>query len=714
MATTPTPEQQAIIEATEGYVRCGAVPGSGKTFCITHRMAHLINDYFVDPSAIVALTFTNKAARSMTHRLKGLVGDEGTCFTGTFHGYCNKILKEEIYRLSWPKTFKMLDKRGQIDLVTDVADELSLSLKDYPAKNYLDDISKYKSSSNYIPYMIGPDKSLLLAQIPKAKTNVEQVIYNYMLKQRDNFALDFHDIIAFAVYILQTYPDALATWQDKCMYLLCDEYQDVNSIQDLLLSLLSGKYHNLTVVGDDDQCIYGWRDSKVDFILDFDKKYPQAHDFYLTENFRSTPEIVAVANSLIQVNQNRLDKAMFTNNPHGPKPVYNNEGTEQEEALWIAYTVERAVEQGKQYSDHAVLVRASSQTRALEEAFMRKKIPYKFLSGAEFYASEEIRTVLAYLSMVYSLNDLDFTYTINRPKRKYGKKSLEKLREYAAQRNLTLMEALSEQIHNGMEKRQAIIDYYNNVMGLHSTYQNYSSKDLANMVLDFGYREALQHDIDQSKLDNVAELLDTIAAMEEDNQENILLSDLLAHFALFTSQDDDNEKNVVKIMTIHTSKGLEFDTVFVNGLVEGQFPSRRLRNQDELEEERRLLYVAITRAKSRLYLSSYDVKAGSFTAEQSSFLRDIDINLLDCINNSTIGAKFSTPTMIPKAQFDVGDMVLHSGFGQGIIIGVDEKNQTYEIKFDNIQETRRIQFRAAMNVLTKLTTTAAIQQYPLP
>ena len=181
MKNTPTIEQQNIINATEGYVRCGAVPGSGKTFCITHRMAHLINDYYVDPSAIVALTFTNKAARSMTHRLKGLVGDEGTCFTGTFHGYCNKILKEEIYRLSWPKTFKMLDKRGQIDLVTEVADRLNLSLKDYPAKNYLDDIAKFKSSAAYIQYMIGHDKSLLLQQIPKAQTNVERVCYNYML-----------------------------------------------------------------------------------------------------------------------------------------------------------------------------------------------------------------------------------------------------------------------------------------------------------------------------------------------------------------------------------------------------------------------------------------------------------------------------------------------------------------------------------------------------
>lgn len=699
-----TKEQQNMIQATEGFVRCGAVPGSGKTFCITKRIAYLVSELYVDPSSIVALTFTNKAARSMTHRLKQMIGDAATCFTGTFHGYCNLILKEEIYHLSYPKTFAILDVKEQIDLIREVAEDLNLSLKDFPAKAYLEDIGKRKNAckGGYIAYMADVDKQPLEKRIAAAKDNFELVYYHYLLKQRDYYALDFHDVIEFAVFILQTYPEVLAKWQEKCMYILCDEYQDVNEKQELLLQLLSGKYQNLTVVGDDDQCIYGWRGSRVEYIVDFNKQYLGARDFFLTENFRSTPEIVAVANSLIGTNQNRLTKTMFTNNPSGKKPVYNHLKTEKDEAAWIADMVLAAVDGGKCFLEHAVLVRSAFQTRALEEAFVRKKVPYKILSGAEFYGSEEIKTVLAYLRAVYTLGDLDFIYTIQRPRRGYGKKSVENLKVYAAQKNITLMEALGEQIAIGIERRQAVIDYYNDMTGLHKVYQEYSSKELANMVLDFGYREFLEQDVDQTKLDNVSELLDTIAALEEENQEIIPLDELLSHFALFSSQDDDTEKNIVKIMTIHTAKGLEFDTVFVNGLVEGQFPSKRLINEEELEEERRLLYVAITRAKSMLFLSSYDAKADNFLTRQSSFLSDIDANLLNCVNGSKIGEGYATLAMLPKAQFKIGDRILHNVFGEGVVTGVDVRAQVYEIKFERIALPRRIQFRADLqNIDTK-------------
>ena len=631
-----TKEQEEIIMATEGYVRCGAVPGAGKTFCITHRMAYLITELYIDPSSIVALTCTNTAASSMTRRLKKMIGDEATCFTGTFHGFCNKILKEEIYRLSYPKTFTILDKKDQIDLIREIAEELQLSLKDFTAKHYMEEIGKFKLSDTYISYMAGPDKAPLLAKIAETTNHIELVYYHYLLKQRDNFVLDFDDIINFAIYILLHYPEALETWQEKCQYILCDEYQDVNDKQEHLLKLLSGKYQNLTVVGDDDQCIYGWRGSKVDYMVGFDKEYPDVRDFYLSENFRSTPEVIAVANSLIAANQHRLVKKMFTNNPTGKKPVYNHLKTESEEALWIADTIRTAVNEGRTYSDHAILVRASSQTRALEEAFIRRKEPYKILNGAQFYSSEEIKTVLAYLRMIYSMNDLDFAWTIQRPRKGFGKKSVATLKNYASERGLTLMEALGEQIREGQIRKPALVEYYKRVMELHETYQNYSSKDLTNLVLDIGYREELQNDVDQTKLDNVSEFLTTVAALEEENKEQIPLEDLLAHFALFSQQDDDTDKDVVRVMTIHTAKGLEFDTVFVNGMVEGQFPSKRLRNEDEFEEERRLFYVAVTRAKKRLYISSYESKGGMFFASQSSFLSDIDIQLLDCINNSKI------------------------------------------------------------------------------
>lgn len=694
-----TKEQEKIIKETEGYIRCGAVPGSGKTFCITYRMAYLIKELCIDPSSIVALTFTNKAAAAMTKRLKKLIGDEATCFTGTFHGYCNKILKEEIYRLSYPKTFTILDKKAQIDLIREVAEELQLSLKDFTAKQYMEEIEKYKIKSGYISYLKGSDKTSLTDAAARANHHIEKVYYHYLLKQRDNYVLDFNDIINFAIYILEHYSDALHTWQEKCQYILCDEYQDVNMKQERLLALLSGTYKNLTVVGDDDQCIYGWRGSKVDYIVDFDSTYPDVRDFYLSENFRSTPEIISVANSLIRANQHRLAKTMFTNNPSGKKPVYNNLKTEQEEALWIAETIASAVKEGKKHSDHAILVRASSQTRALEEAFIRKGIPYKILNGAQFYNSEEIKTVLAYLRMIYSMNDLDFIWTIQHPKKGFGKKSIAALKSYAAQKGITLIEALGEQLEQGMIKKQVLLDYYQSIQKLHETYQDYSSKELVNLVLDIGYRKELENDIDQTKIDNVSEFLVTIAALEEENMEKIPLEDLLSHFALFSQQDDDTEKDVVKVLTIHTAKGLEFDTVFVNGLVEGQFPSKRLRNEDELEEERRLFYVAVTRAKQMLYLSSYQSKGGFFFTAQSSFLGDIDQKLLDCINNSRITVFQQAVPSLPKTYFGVGDRVSHKVFGEGKIIAVDENAQVYKIDFKNVNGIRKLNFRADLEEL---------------
>ena len=367
--------------------------------------------------------------------------------------------------------------------------------------------------------------------------------------------------------------------------------------------------------------------------------------------------------------------------------------------MWIADTINGAKTTGKRYTDHVVLVRAASQTRALEEAFVKKKVPYKILNGAQFYSSEEIKTVLAYLRMVYAMNDMDFVWTVQRPRRGFGKKSVEALKKYAGQKGITLMDALGEQISQGIITKQALVDYYQQMMALHAVCQKLSAKELTKQVLDMGYRAELEQDVDQTRLDNVAEFLSNIAALEEENQEPLPLDELLAHFALFSQQDDDTDEELVRIMTIHTAKGLEFDTVFVNGLVEGQFPSKRLRNQDELEEERRLFYVAITRAKSALYLSSYEEKATSFAARQSSFLSDIDGKLLDCINNSSIGIPGATPAMVAKARFDIGENVMHPGFGAGKIIHVDEVGQVYEIFFEKLNSTRQIMFRAHLEKL---------------
>lgn len=690
----PTLEQQQIIETTEGNIRVGAVPGSGKTYVLTNRIAYLIQELYVEPSSIVAMTFTNKAAGEMKRRLQNMIGDMATCFMGTFHGFCNLFLKEEIHRISYPKTFVILDKRAQLDLIREVAEENQISLKDLKAKDMVDKIAQNKVVTSYLPVLLSMNEELLKRKIEGVSCPEEIVYYHYLKKQRDNYALDFEDMIQMTIYILLEHKDVLEKWQNKCQYVLCDEYQDVNSAQDTLLTLLSGKYHNLTVVGDDDQCIYGWRGSEVDYMVDFEEKHEETQDFTLSENFRSTPEIINVANSLISKNANRLLKTMFTNNLSGKKPVYYVAETLKEEADFIADTILKMKE--NKYSDNAILVRAASQTRALEEAFIRKKVPYKILSGAQFYSSEEIKTVLAYLRLVYALNDLDFVWAIQHPRRGFGKKSMEELKRYAVDKEISLMEALGELIVQKRITKKQIISFYEDMMQLHHTYMNYSAKDIAGKVLDLGYRKELENDVEQTKIDNVTELLHTIAEMEKENIEPLPLEDLLAHFALFSAQDDDTGKNVVKIMTIHTAKGLEFPVVFVPGMVDGQFPSKRLRNRDELEEERRLFYVAITRAKKELYISSYRYKAEGFPMWFSSFMEDIDYPLLE-----HLGARYSAkpkeePPLLEKADFEIGDKVSHPVFGEGTIVNINKQAQYYEIDFPKINGTRQIVFRAKL------------------
>ncbi len=694
-----TAEQKKIIETTEGYQRCAAVPGSGKTFVLTRRIAYLITQLYIEPASIVGLTFTNKAASSMKKRLKDLIGDEANCFMGTFHGFCNMVLKEDIHKLSWPKTFAILDKADQIDLIKEVADELGLTLKDITASDYMEKIGLYKLNPDYIPYMIGEDKEALLHALKDSLSEEKQMIYGYLLKQRDNYVLDFSDLIHFTNYIFLHHQEILEKWQDRCQYVLCDEYQDVNGEQELLLSLISGKFENLFVVGDDDQNIYGWRGSKSDYMIHFDEKYPDVTLFSLTENFRSTPEIIDVANSLVSANQNRLEKQMFTNNDHGPKPIYNEAETQMQEAFWIASTIRDNVQKGRSYKDHAILVRAASQTRALEEAFIAGKLPYKILSGAKFYSSEEIRTTLSYLRMIFSLKDMDFTFTINRPKRKFGKKSLNDLKEEAGRRGLSLFETLGELIAENKITKEPLLHYYHKIKELHETYMQHTAKQLVGLALDIGYRKELQEDINQTKLDNVTELVQHIGYLEEENGDTLPLEELLSHFALFSGQDDMDEDNVIKIMTIHTAKGLEFPVVFVNGLVDGQFPSKKLRNSDEMEEERRLLYVAITRAEDELFLSGYRNKALDYPCTQSCFLGDIRPALLDYANGSYIHLSNTFTEVLPKTSFAVGTKVLHNVFGEGIIVSVDDAKQIYEVDFEKIKGTRRVQFRAGMIAL---------------
>ena len=698
-----TVSQANAVNTINSNLQIVACAGSGKTTTMVARILNLLKQPSVNPENIVAVTYSKKAAVSLKQKiykeyekenksLKGLAN----MYIGTIHGYCyfllqnysdnykNYELLEEVQTRLFMKRFRKEIGIYDVKYHCKKGEPYSLVYPNMSNSKFQEAISAYKTFLD-IAREYGVEKldGLLQTYVKK---------YEQCLDDKKKF--DYTSIMiktlrlaekgCFDNYIIST-----------VKHLIVDEYQDVNKNQEYLLYLLSGKYHNLTVVGDDDQCIYGWRGSDVEYMVHFNERYENVVDYSLSRNFRSTPEIVAAANSLIEKNQNRLEKQMYTKNPHGAKPVYNCLPYEKDEAVWIAEQIDAAVSTGKKYADHTVLVRAASQTRALEEAFLAKKIPYKILNGARFYDSEEIRTVLAYLRMVYAPNDLDFLWTIKRPRKGFGKKSIEDLKKYAAEHEIGLFQALGEQIEQGIVKKEVIDTYYKNISELHKEYDKYSCKELVNRVLDFGYREELEQDVEQRRLDNVTELITAIAAMEAENQDKLSLEELLAHFALFTAQDDDDEKNVVKVMTIHTAKGLEFDIVFICGLVDGQFPSRRLRNEDELEEERRLFYVAVTRAKTRLYLSSYAAKSEGFPVRPSAFIQDIDYNLLECVGNVVQNGQ-TTPQMLPKKTFDVGDKVEHKIFGVGTIVDINLSTQSYEIDFEKLTGTRKIMFRAEL------------------
>lgn len=709
MASTPTIQQQNIIDATEGYVRVAAVPGSGKTYCLTHRIAHLIQDLYISPDSIVALTFTRKAATSMRKKLRNIIGDAGSCFMGTFHHYCCTILKEEIQHLGYPKEFKSLTGNDQKKFIRDILKEMNLSARDYRTKDMLDMISQNKVGGGYVKlFETEPATFILEKYLNDAQRRhavYEEIYYRYLLKQFSVHGLDYDDLIHFTIHIFSNHVDVLDKWQDKCEYVLVDEYQDVSQAQAKLADMLSNKYGNLFIIGDDDQLIYSWRGSKPEYLIGFDTTHYNTQSFTLDNNFRSTPEIIGVANELIQCNQERIPKRMTTANSSGIKPVYNCARTAKDEAKWICEMIQKAVETGIDYKEHTILIRSSLQSREIEQQLRLHSIPYKAYAGVAFFESEEVSTVLNYLSMILHMDDLSFENTIQMPKRGFGKTSMEKVRKYSEDNQMPMFFALMTMIQNGEIKNKEVFDYCKNIYTMHKQYQNYTCTQLANIVLDWGYRELLDGDPDQEKKDRVTQLLQMIYELEKEEDNAIPLSDMLQYFSLFTSGDDDTEDNKVKIMTIHASKGLEFDTVFIPGLVEGLIPSSKATTKRAMEEERRICYVAVTRAENKLYLSSYQYQyeKSNVPSMSSRFVEEMGEVNLDIIQKP-VGrmAINAMNNVLPKktAQFVVAQRISITNWGTGTIVEVDEINQKYKIVFDKCpQLPKNISFSADIKIV---------------
>ncbi len=696
-------EQQAAVSATEGYVRVIAGAGSGKTRTLSHRFAFLVNELGISPSSILCLTFSNRAAGEMRHRIRRMLPDRDLGYICTFHSFSVTLLREECHFLQYPKTFFVMDNLDKTAMLEGVFEELSITLKEMTIQKASDFIGGRKSVSDYVPLVIHPAFEELLALSDAASTLEEKVFYRYLYEQRKSFALDFDDLLLFALYVLRHNREIREKWQRRLEYIMIDEYQDIDKDQYALSEILSGYHHNLFVVGDPDQTIYTWRGADVKFVLEFAAQHPEAQTIFMNRNYRSTPQILQAANHLIDYNRNRLKKDLIAMGEDQEKPLYFHAGPPEEEAAWLVEQFGALHAAGVSYAQMAVLYRAHYVSRQLEEKLIEARIPYTLYSGVEFYQRKEVKDILCYLRMLDSGDDLAFTRVINEPRRGIGKRRMQFLKDYAAAHGCTLLQALREtQTHELMRRTQAaaFIALIEKFRQLAATLP--LNELLSQLMQESGYEEALRLNGESERLDNLAELKQAIYQYEKSAGEEVTLQDYLEHAALFTNLDQETRPETLRLMTVHTAKGLEFDYVFLCGLSEGIFPSRRTLTRENLEEERRLAYVAVTRAKKRLFISDAEGMNldGSYRYpsrfilnigfENMETVRPIPQELLNQTERKLQSWEKQADVLAQRAGLSVGARIRHPHFGEGTILEVHEGDKTLVIRFDRLPTPRTL------------------------
>jgi DNA helicase II / ATP-dependent DNA helicase PcrA len=703
-------EQRQAVTATEGYIRVIAGAGSGKTRALTHRFAYLVNEIGISTSNILCVTFTNKAANEMKKRIRNMIGDNDTGFICTFHGFCVQVLKEEIHVLNYPKNFIILDTEDVNSILHTIFEDMGLNSKNYTFPTLIDMITERKSREPYLNDILNTDHSVLKNKFLNARNQEDAIFYRYLYEQKKCFALDFDDLINYTLYIYENHEDICMKWQRRLEYIMVDEFQDVNVRQYRLAQILCGYHHNLFIVGDPDQTIYSWRGARVEYILNFDQEYPTAKTIIMDKNYRSTPNIINASNSLIKNNKKRIEKNLVPMKQLDIPVIYNHNKTTLQEAEWIAAQIKTLQESGKSMRDIAILYRSHYISRSFEEVFIKQEIRYTIYSGIEFYKRKEIKDVLCYLRMVANSDDISFTRIVNLPKRNIGEKRMKLLKEYADNHQCSLYEALKENLdHELLVKTQAktflaLVEKYK------SAYENMKLSELLSDVLnDSGYEAMLRTNGEQERLDNLAELKQSIFEYERDAGEECSLTDYLDRISLYTNLDQKESADAVQMMTIHNAKGLEFPYVFVCGLNEGIFPSKHVDTEDKMEEERRLAYVAYTRAENALFLS--DAEGVNFDGSfryPSRFIFNVEKTYL----NYTVDLE---ERFYGEAQFyieqnerklsgknqmlKVNDLIRHSVFGTGRIVGMNEELSSYIIQFDSMETVRNISYKIHLELV---------------
>lgn len=740
-------EQLLAAQTTEGPVRVIAGAGTGKTRALTSRYCYLVRDLGISPENILCVTFTNRAANEMKARVRSRLGDMDLGLICTFHAFCTQLLHEDIHALNFPADFIILDKEDWRAILLRVFADMKLTLKETTVQRKIDEVLEAKklSADTYIEYIYKLNNEELKAKwsMPGIDQN-QEIFLRFLYEQKKCFGVDFNDLINFALYILEHFPDIREKWQERMQYIMVDEFQDVSAKQFRIAEILSAKHKNLFIVGDSDQTIYSWRGSHVKLILDFDKKYPGTTSIVLDKNYRSTPQILAAANQLISVNTVRYPKDLHAVKGNGPKPRYFHAESESKEAEWICGEIARLVKggdsdaspagRGIRYSDCAVLYRAHYLSRSLEEAFIKEDIPYRILAGTEFYGRREIKDVVCYLRMLTSADDISFFRTINTPSRKIGRTKQALIRDYAETHSCSAYQALREladgdsfrgtgakaYIEAVESVRQMLAEPGANTPLLH---KKATLGDILQAILDrSGYESFLRLEADQDRLDNLAEFKRSVgeAGLDDDTT----LESLLQHIALFTDLDREEGKSCVKLLTIHAAKGMEFPYTFVCGLNEGVFPSRKIQTPDDMEEERRIAYVAMTRAKDGLFLSDSEGRANdNLFKYPSRFIFDAGLENLEPVKPLPDDLARQSREIIAydeerlrnmRTLLAQGDRVRHPVFGEGTIQLVNTAASCYTIKFDSIATARSIQFAARLERVQEAPDTEAAKAVPPP
>ena len=650
------PQREAVYH-TDGPLLILAGAGSGKTRVLTHRIAYLIGERGVNAWNILAITFTNKAAEEMRQRVDNLVGfGAESVWVSTFHSACVRILRRFIDRLGYENHFTIYDTDDQKTLIKEVCRKVDVDTKVFKERSLLSAISSAKNE------MILPDEFELNAGGDFAKMKIAKVYREYETQMRANNALDFDDLLVKTVQLLQTQPDVLESYQERFRYIMVDEYQDTNTVQFQLVSLLAGKYKNLCVVGDDDQSIYKFRGANIRNILDFEHEFPDAKVIKLEQNYRSTGNILNAANSVIANNRGRKEKSLWTENGEGELIRLRQFDTAFDEADFIGEDIKSAVRQGGSYNDSAVLYRTNAQSRLLEEKFIAMNIPYKIVGGVNFYARREIKDLLAYLKTIDNgRDDVAVRRIINVPKRGIGLTTINRIQESATERGIGFYEALlAPGLIAGVGRSATKLDSFAALIEYFKTLaEEMNITDLLQEVIEkTGYIESLENeDKEEAKTrkENIDELISKAATYEEscqDKDEKATLSGFLEEVALVADIDSlDEDQEYVVLMTLHSAKGLEFPRVYLAGMEDGLFPgymSINAGDREELDEERRLCYVGITRAEQELTLTSARrrmVHGETQYNPMSRFVKEIPRELLDTGNK-----KFTQETEMPAQQ----------------------------------------------------------------